>query len=1084
MRSYDIYVDYYTRRVYRYVGTALTELTNQSYPFIYYKEKILLNIHYLNSTTVTFDSAGNPEFDTYTGFTGLSIASSAAVDNDYNHYVEGALVGDYTGSITNVVISGLEITPASTGTIVFADEVAAVAYTDAVQDSAGNWEFTVSATLVETYLNGEIVRISEPLIIKSTTIDETAKDTGLFGITLNGNSAPFQEAVSGSSSIQNCLFEHQVKESGILIFAISFTFLCFNILDDDGIIPPPLDGNYYTKTEIDSIIAGLIERDFSALDEKTTPAATDKLVIQDSEDSAGGLKYLQITNLPGGAPPDGSITATKLATDAVETLKIKDANVTADKLATNAVTTIKITDANVTAAKLATDAVETAKIKDANVTADKLATDSVTTIKIVDANVTTAKIADLNITSAKLASNAVTTAKITDANVTAAKLASGLAMTKANVEAVLTGTISTHTHSLEDIGITNGVETPTTDLDNEDDGKIVTAQVTNTAASSEVALLLHLNNDVVDSGYNNLTVINTDVTFETSEGPSWGSHRAVLSGTADSAGTYPHLEVPDNAMFAFGTNGKFLMLVRATFGAEDSAGNITTTRTIFSKENSSDSSATAGSKGFRLDWELARGLVFRWADVDSDVWTGEMSAYWVPTEDTPYSIGVAYDGTKLHIFVTENNTTTRLLISETRAVTVYNDANDLFIGVSQHTGEENPFIGTMDEIFILKGDPATYLTIGASTVVNKSTSIAPLTGDIYVSRKYDITNSLNLGPAPELTISVGGAVTVTRPLHAIRGYLATDDDLATINGTSKGDLIAIFPGSASENITVKHGTGNIVTPDGEDLTIPDNGMLLLLNYDGTNLRIAGGSGVDGTAIHDNIAGEIHVITEKTTVVDDDEYILEDSEDSYNKKRVKALNAFPTTTYAGTFTSGDLSAGILTITHSLGEQYGLTVNIVNDSGELVIAPVTYTSTSACTVDLSTATVSGTWRYKVIKAGGAGASENNKILQKTKTGDHTLELSDVGYLIRMNTTDPTGNTVTIPLESSVAFENDVTIGIRMYGTGLTTITATSGVTLNGVDGGTCDMDAQWKTAMLVKEASDVWTVSGAISTVVSP
>jgi hypothetical protein len=54
-----------------------------------------------------------------------------------------------------------------------------------------------------------------------------------------------------------------------------------------------------------------------------------------------------------------------------------DGSVTAAKLATNAVTTIKITDANITAAKLATDAVETAKIKDANVTFAKLASAAV-----------------------------------------------------------------------------------------------------------------------------------------------------------------------------------------------------------------------------------------------------------------------------------------------------------------------------------------------------------------------------------------------------------------------------------------------------------------------------------------------------------------------------------------------------------------------------------------------------------------------------------------------------------------------------------------------------------------------------------
>jgi len=130
---------------------------------------------------------------------------------------------------------------------------------------------------------------------------------------------------------------------------------------------------------------------------------------------------------------DSNVTAVKLATDSVETAKIKDANVTAAKLAADSVETAKIVDSNVTAAKLAADSVETVKIKDANVTEAKLASNSVTnskiadsavnTAEIADSAVTTAKIADLNVTTGKLADGAVTTAKITDLNVTAGKLA-------------------------------------------------------------------------------------------------------------------------------------------------------------------------------------------------------------------------------------------------------------------------------------------------------------------------------------------------------------------------------------------------------------------------------------------------------------------------------------------------------------------------------------------------------------------------------------------------------------------------------------------------------------------------------------
>jgi len=59
---------------------------------------------------------------------------------------------------------------------------------------------------------------------------------------------------------------------------------------------------------------------------------------------------------------DGAITAAKLATDAVETAKIKNDAVTSDKIADDAIT----------ADHLASNAVETAAIKDKNVTLAKL----------------------------------------------------------------------------------------------------------------------------------------------------------------------------------------------------------------------------------------------------------------------------------------------------------------------------------------------------------------------------------------------------------------------------------------------------------------------------------------------------------------------------------------------------------------------------------------------------------------------------------------------------------------------------------------------------------------------------------------
>ena len=47
-----------------------------------------------------------------------------------------------------------------------------------------------------------------------------------------------------------------------------------------------------------------------------------------------------------------------------------------------------------------------------------------------------------------------------------------------------------------------------------------------------------------------------------------------------------------------------------------------------------------------------------------------------------------------------------------------------------------------------------------------------------------------------------------------------------------------------------------------------------------------GGGTDANAVHVNAANEITAITEKTTVASDDEFIIEDSADSGNKKSIK------------------------------------------------------------------------------------------------------------------------------------------------------------------------------------------------------
>lgn len=86
--------------------------------------------------------------------------------------------------------------------------------------------------------------------------------------------------------------------------------------------------------------------------------------------------------------------------------------------------------------------------------------------------------------------------------------------------------------------------------------------------------------------------------------------------------------------------------------------------------------------------------------------------------------------------------------------------------------------------------------------------------------------------------------------------------------------------------------------------------------------------------------------------------------------------------------------------------------------------------------------------------------------TRTANYVLVLTDNGKYVRMNVAS--ANTLTVPLNSSVAFPVGTTILIRQVGAGTTTIVATGGVTINAA---TLEM-SQYAGASLIKVATNEW------------
>lgn len=107
-------------------------------------------------------------------------------------------------------------------------------------------------------------------------------------------------------------------------------------------------------------------------------------------------------------------------------------------------------------------------------------------------------------------------------------------------------------------------------------------------------------------------------------------------------------------------------------------------------------------------------------------------------------------------------------------------------------------------------------------------------------------------------------------------------------------------------------------------------------------------------------------------------------------------------------------------------------------------------------------------------------NREPLRNTQTGTaYTLAASDTGKIVTMN--NGSANTLTIDLQSNEAYLANTIVEVKQIGAGVTTIEAASGVTLNGVDGGSCSIENRYQSVALFREAEDTWIVDGAFDEV---
>lgn len=98
----------------------------------------------------------------------------------------------------------------------------------------------------------------------------------------------------------------------------------------------------------------------------------------------------------------------------------------------------------------------------------------------------------------------------------------------------------------------------------------------------------------------------------------------------------------------------------------------------------------------------------------------------------------------------------------------------------------------------------------------------------------------------------------------------------------------------------------------------------------------------------------------------------------------------------------------------------------------------------------------------------------VVANLQPASYTLMLTDAGKAIEMNSASAT--TVTVPLNSSVAFPIGTVVEVVRLGTGTVALVAASGVTIRIPVGSSLNLRAQYSTVGLRKRAGDEWVASG--------
>jgi hypothetical protein len=202
-------------------------------PSILLSEKILIELQY---------KAGTANF---TGFNGVPLSSFAVIDNNFDLYIAQSLDSPITAGIPITEVKTVGIAPQRlTGvlTLTNADgDNESIEYTSH-STAEGVLSFKVSHTPIYTYAEGDQVRAIQAPIVSEVSVDLSGAATGLFVVSMDGNSSVFLDLIKGKSKLTDTYFTHVIMDSSdnSVLSAVVCPFGCKGMLAYKGITPPVL----------------------------------------------------------------------------------------------------------------------------------------------------------------------------------------------------------------------------------------------------------------------------------------------------------------------------------------------------------------------------------------------------------------------------------------------------------------------------------------------------------------------------------------------------------------------------------------------------------------------------------------------------------------------------------------------------------------------------------------------------------------------------------------------------------------------------------------------------------------------------